>query len=409
MSEGRGAGNRMRGLILAALLTIMGVGIAWLSIRAALVRALPPASANVVAIAPHDPGTVLARASDALVRQRGILAPATLAAVRGAAAAAPLDARAYLVLGHQQLLDGEGMRAVRTLEAGQRLDPRQRLIHLLLLDRYIRTGRYSDAAGQFSVLARLMGPTQGPIATAMAAMALAPETRGAVRRTLLADPRLERGVLIALARSDTDPAAIFALATPAAIADAGSKESWGPVLITRLVERGRFAAAREIWRRIYQIPAADAAAPIFDARFAGPSASPPFDWTLVASGLGVADIRRGSLVVNYYGRESGELASQLLVLPPGRYRFTVIVDPGKPSDAARLNWTLACATGDKAELLTLPVTAGATRRRLATAFDVSANCPAQMLLLRGEASEFPTTVNLTLRRPDITKLPEKTR
>lgn len=403
MKRGDGMGGT-RGWLIAALLAAAGLSIGWLCIRAALVGATPPDAPSVLRYAPHDPDVVLENASDALVRQHGILDRATLDAVRRAATAAPLDARAFLILGHQQMLDGEPRRALATWEAGQRLDPRQRLIHILLLDRYLRTDRYADAATQFSVLARLMGETQASVATAMAQMGLAPETRDAVLRTLATDPNLERVVLVALARSDTSPLTMFALASAAARAEAGNGQSWGPVLVARLVEHGRFGEARAVWVRIHHLPAAATATPIFNAGFAPSAASAPFNWTLAAGGPGAADLRQGGLAIEYYGRDSGELASQLLVLRPGRYRFSFAVEPGKIDTAARLFWTLACATGEKATLMNAPVVAAAVPRRSAADFAVPANCPAQTLSVRGEAGEFPVPAAVTLRDPAIRSL-----
>lgn len=389
-----------RGLLSAAVLAIGGVALAWVCVRTTAIKALPDDSSALLRLAPHDPAVVLETAADALVTRHGILPPAMLAAVRHAALAAPLDARAFLILGHQQWLDGHPDRAVVTLEAGQRLDPRLRLIHLLLLDRYLRSGRYADAAAQFSVLARLGGNAQGAIVRAMAAMSLDPQTRDAVRATLRSDPMLERGVLTAMAKGDVAPATIFTLASPAAQADAANPESWGPVLVSRLVEQQRYAPARAVWQRIYRLSDAQAAAPVFDAGFARTVAAPPFAWTLTANSLGAADIRNNALAIDYYGRDSGDLASQLLVLAPGRYRFAVTVDPGKTDNAARLFWSLTCATG-KASLMNLRITAGATKRRIAADATVPAGCPAQLLTLRGEAGEFPAPISVTVRDLDL--------
>lgn len=393
----------------AAILAVAGVSLGWLSFQSAMVNTLPASSSEIGRFAPAFSDVVLGRTAAMLVAQHGILDAQTLDAVRRAAAAAPLDARAYLILGHQQLLDNMPDRAVATLEAGQRLDPRQRLIHLLLLDRYLRTARYADAATQFSVLARILGATQAPIATAMAQMTMAPETREAVRRTLNTDPVLERAVLIALAKSDTAPDAIFALASPVARADAGNAESWGPILVNRLVERGQYTAAKSVWQRIYGLSSAQAAMPITNAGFRETKPSPPFDWTLTASSLGAADLRGGGLAVDYYGRDSGALASQLLVLQPGRYRFAITVDPGKTDATATLSWTLACKAGasdTRDPLMTLPVTATAKPHRLAAAIMVPANCPSQILTLRGEAGEFPSPVSVTLRELDLRPVPD---
>jgi tetratricopeptide (TPR) repeat protein len=389
-----------RGIVTAALLIVAGVLLAALCFRVAIVEVLPSDAPAIARFAPNDPEVVLDKAATALVAQHGILDPATLAAVRSAAAAAPLDARAFLVLGHQDLLDRKPDQAVATLEAGQRLDPRDRVIHLLLLDRYLRTGRYADAATQFSVSARLIGAADSAIASAMAQMSLAPGTRDAVRRTLRTDPRLEEQVLIALAKSQAAPATIFALASPTALREAGDAESWGPALVDRLVAQGRYAEAREIWQRIYRLPDAAVATPLFDAGLHKLPGTPPFNWTLVASGLGGADMRSGTLAIDYYGRDTGLLAEQLLVLKPGAYRFTFAVEGSKVAAGPTLAWTLRCAApkGDSGpELMNAVVAATGMPHRETAGFTVPANCPAQRLALSGNAGEFPTPMSVTLR------------
>lgn len=411
--KGRLVGLRSRrGLVSAVVLLAAGISIGWLATETAMVRSLPATASDNLRFVSDDPNAILGRAATMLVKQRGILDTGTLEAVRRAAAVAPLDARAYLIIGHQQLLDGAPERAVVTLEAGQRLDPRQRLIHLLLLDRYLRTARYADAATQFSVLARLLGRTQPAIATAMAKMTMAPETREPVRRTLRTDPVLERSVLVALAKSDTAPPLIFALASPTALADAHNLASWGPVLVDRLVAKGQYAAARLVWQRIYGLSPATAAMPIVNPSFHKIAPSPPFDWTLTASGLGAADIRNDALSIDFYGRDSSELAGQLLVLRPGRYRFAFTVDPGKTDTASKIFWSLVCgtknATDDKAQLMNIAVTAGARPRRITTDVVIPSQCPAQTLRLRGEAGEFPAPIALTLRDLELRFLSEVT-
>ncbi|WP_010185635.1 hypothetical protein [Sphingomonas sp. PAMC 26605] len=389
-----------RNVVSAGVLVLAGVLLSWLCVRSAALQLLAPDAPALERLAPRNPERVLAAATLAIVQRRGLLDAATLDAVRAAARAAPLDARAFLILGHQQLLDRRPRDAVATLRAGQRLDPRQRLIHLLLLDQYLRTGRYGAAAEQFSVLARLVSTAQAPIAQAMAVMSQAPATRDAVRRTLATNPRLERDVLVALARADTPPASLFALASPAAIADAGDAESWGPVLIARLVAQQRYGVARAAWARVYWLTAAQTDAPIFDAALRTVPKRSAFDWSLAAGSLGAADIRDGALAIDYYGRDSGDLASQLLVLKPGRYRFAFGVDPGSGDTAPRLFWSLACASGDKAKLMDVPVLAAAGQRRIAAEVVVPASCPAQMLALRGEAGDLPAPVSVTIR--DVT-------
>jgi cytochrome c-type biogenesis protein CcmH/NrfG len=396
----------VRGLVSIVALVVAGLALAWLCVRTAIVGVLPPNAPVVLRLAPHDPDVVLGRATAVLARPRSRLDAGTLAAVGRAAAVAPLDARPFLLIGRQQLLEGKSDRAVKSLEAGQRLNPRNRFIHLLLVEHYLLANRYGDAAAQLSVLARLINAAQPVIATAMARMLVEPDMQDAVRRALKTDPRLERAVLVALAKNNSEPDTIFALASPTALADAGAPESWGPVLVSRLVTAGRFQAARAVWQKVYKLPQEAVARPVFNPTFRRVAASPPFDWTLTAGSLGAADPRRGTLAVDYYGRESGDLASQLLVLAPGRYQLAFTAEGGKPDGASRLFWTIACAGDGKPVLTNVAVPASPRIQRAASAFTVPAGCPAQTLTLRGEAAEFPSSLNLTIGGVAIRPLAE---
>uniref|UniRef100_UPI0035C9800F tetratricopeptide repeat protein n=1 Tax=uncultured Sphingomonas sp. TaxID=158754 RepID=UPI0035C9800F len=399
-SDGR---RRVWGIAWGAILGLAGIFVALLCVRTAIVKTLPPETPALAQLVPHDPDLVLDTATLALLRQRGILSPATLDAVRRAAIAAPLDARPFLILGHQHLLDRQPERALATLEAGQRLDPRQRVIHLLLLDRYLRTGRFAQAAAQFSVSARLVGSAGDAIAAAMAQMSLTPATRDAVRQTLRADPTLERSVLTALAKSTIAPATIVSMASPAALRNAGADGSWGPALVARLIQHDQYAEARSVWQHIYRLSDAQVAPLVFDAGFQKLPGSPPFNWTLAAGGPGAADMQNRGLNIDYYGRDSGEMAGQLLVLPAGAYRFGFTVEGSKTGAAPTLFWTLRCVGDAATELMRVAVvvTSGSARHRIGASFTVPAGCAAQRLAVSGETSEFPVPTTVTLRDLDL--------
>jgi hypothetical protein len=173
------------------------------------------------------------------------------------------------------------------------------------------------------------------------------------------------------------------------------------VLVSRLVGKGRYAAARAVWQNVYHLPAAQVASPVFDAGLRKLPGSSPFNWTLVAGSLGAADIGNGSLSIDYYGRDTGDLASQLLVLRPGAYRFGFTVDGSKAAAGPSLAWSLRCANSTKAELMNTAVTSTGIRHRVATSFTVPINCLAQQLALIGTAGEFPAPINVVLRDIEI--------
>lgn len=408
--EGRlGALASPRGIVSALILAVAALALAWTCIRTTITAVLPAQSPVFMRIAPDDARGALTRATLALAATvdrrdpmsigfgRKSLDPATIAAVRHAASQLPLDERPYLILGHQQLVDGQTARGIRSLEAGQRLDPRNRLIHLALLVQYLTTNRFGPAAEQMSVLSRLIGRMQPSVASALAQMLLMRETEPAAKRALRTDPDLERSVLATLARGATPPDRIFALASPRALASAGKNDSWGPALVSRLVAANQFTEAHQVWQRIYHLPEAAVTAPIFNPQFRTMPASPPFDWTLIAGGLGAADPENGELAIDYYGRDSGNLASQTLVLSPRRYQIAFATEGGKPNAASRLFWTVACATGDQTILANVAVPTTPGSHRTSGAFAVPATCPAQTLTLRGEAGEFPSPISLTIK------------
>lgn len=406
-----------RGLAFAIGLAVAGLALAWLCVRTAMIGILSANALALTSIAPNAPNVVFGRALIVLGERMNILAkapnsltglrdldPATVAAVRDAAARAPLDARGFLILGYHQLATNEPNRAIQSLEAGQRLNPRDRLIHLLLLQQYLVSSRFAEAGQQFSVLSRLIGGAQPAIATVMAQMLVTPAMRDAARRTLRSDPGLERAVLIALAKGGSEPDVIFALASPTALNEMGDKDGWGQALVGRLVDTGRFQKARAVWRRVYKVPAAAAAAPIFNPLFRPLPASAPFNWTLIASGLGAADPKRDGLSIDYYGRDNGDLASQLLVLAPGRYRLAFEAEGGKADAASRLFWTVACARDGKTVLANVAVPTAPGAHRVAADFTAGPACSAQTLALRGEAGEFPSPNALTINRVVITPI-----
>ena len=343
------------------------------------------------------PTVVLAQAMGRLIANRGKVDAATLPAVRKAAAALPLDARPYLLVASEYLLLQRPDLATKTLEAGRRLDPRQRWIHVLLLDRYLRDGKYVAASDELSVLARLVGGAQGPIATAMAQMSLAPETRDAVRATLRQDPVLERAVLTSLASSGVEPAALFAMASPAALQAANLPGAWGTVLVDRLVERGRYLQARRVWQRINRLTDRQVAPLLYDAGLDKLPGSAPFNWTLNSNAVAAVDVRGKKLEVNYYGRESGDLATQLLLLAPGNYRFEFAVSGLQRASAPTLVWTFTCQNALKQTLASIPLPLNDNRpRRVVGKVVVPTGCPAQRLRLGGLADEFPVPIAATI-------------
>lgn len=379
----------------ALLLLISLLALGWVCLRTTLVEIMPPGDRTVAAIAGRSPDVVFDRAMVEFLEKRGMLAAPALAQVRDAAEHAPLDSRPFLFLGAEDLLQNQPARALKVFEAGQRLDPRDRWIRILLLDRYLRAHRYREAAVEMAVLNRLAAEAQAPIIAEMARMARDPATRDAVRQTLAEDPAMEESLLTTLAQNSTDPQLLLQLASPRARAIAARPNGWGQALVTSMVARGRFQAARAVWARLFHVPTAAAQQPLYNSDFQTASGQPPFAWDFSGGAAGAATPQAGQLTVDYYGRDNATLASQLLVLPAGRYKlnYTLVGSAG-----TGLAWTLTCADGGTAAIGSFPVPgASGTAKHYLASFSVPASgCGAQWLRLVGIAAEFPSPVNVTL-------------
>jgi hypothetical protein len=153
-------------------------------------------------------------------------------------------------------------------------------------------------------------------------------------------------------------------------------------LIARLVGSFQFALARRLEQRFN--PSYGASPLLADGGFTGVSARHPFGWGLVdESDMGAAFSRlAGRPVLSYRAlpARTGQVAAQLLMLAPGRFRLAAataqIDDPAAPP-----RWLLTCAERGGGQIASLdqPVRAGGAA---AAAFAVPADCPAQWLTLR---------------------------
>jgi hypothetical protein len=149
-------------------------------------------------------------------------------------------------------------------------------------------------------------------------------------------------------------------------------------LVELLVTKSEFTQAVHLKRRFDPKPAGLVA----DPHFADPSARYPFGWGLGSDGsIGAERSLAASGPVLAYratAPRSGQVAAQLLILPPGNYRLETRTAAAATGVAPL--WTLTCGdSGPGLAQLEQPLVAGA---QAAAAFAVPQGCPAQWLVLR---------------------------
>jgi hypothetical protein len=321
-------------------------------------------------------------------RQRASVTPATFDLFRDAAKKAPLSPEPYLVRGVQVQLAGNYSLAQRAFLAAKSRDGRSIPARYFLAEQYFRTGDASRGLREIAILARMVPNGVTNLAPFVAAYAKNSRTQPQLKSLFRSDPNLEQTALATLAVDPHNTDLILALATPSA-----TPPQWSGILLQTLVAAGQYADAYRVWTKVAHISPAEEG-PIFNADFGVNNAPPPFNWTLSSSTLGLAEAQSGGrLHVVYYGQEDGVLATQLLLLKPGRHRLAMRL-AGDVAHAAPLSWNLECV-GSKAQLLSL-LLSDPKRAAAGVSFEVPAKCAAQSLTLAVSAPEIPQQADVTV-------------
>lgn len=380
----------MRRLFRCSQLTIVTLGACLLTALclqttgiAALMKSDLPRAA---ALAPSDPRVELDLARSLFVQQQGLTSATSLRLALAAAPAAPFSLEPVLLSGAAAAMSGEADRAEALLVEARRRDPRSALVRAHLLDLYARTGRISEAAVELVALSRLVPEAAGelfvPQLSYLAQVAGSPDQ---LAPGLKAAPEVRGALLAHLVQQGAIPDLVLKIAqnSKTAETDAADK-AWQRPLVERLVKAGAVEDAYRLWHRFHFSDRSAQQSLLRDGSFRKPLQPAPFGWQLTQGSQGVAEPAEGQgLEISYYGRQSVELARQLLVLAPGTYRFSVALSGAPQPRSGAISWRLACLGGS--ELLNLPLSDAAIRsNRFASDLVVPPGCRGQWLVLRAE-------------------------
>ena len=277
--------------------------------------------------------------------------------------------------------------AERAFLAAKLRDGRSIPARYFLAEQYFRIGDAAKGLREIAILARMVPNGVTNLAPFVAVYAKDPRNQPRLKALFRSEPDLQQTALIMLAADPHNTDLILGLASESA-----APPQWSGTLLQSLVAAGQYAEAYRVWTRVAHVAPNDAL--IFNADFSANDAPPPFNWSLTSSTLGLAERQPGGrLHIVYYGQEDGTLASQLLLLKPGRYRLAMRL-AGDVSHAGSLSWTLSCA-GSKAQLLSLALN-DPRRAASGVSFEVPANCAAQFFTLAASAPELPQQTDVTV-------------
>ena len=398
----RGARRSTRAAAAAMLVTAIGAGAIFLSVRhagVAMGRLLPPRTEIDMRLA-------LVKAQ--LPNQK--LGPAELAAARRAAIAEPLAYEPFFIAARAAEQSGRLSEAITLMEEARRRRPSYAAARVALMGYYAMAGRYVDSVAEADVAMRLSGEAQRAILPILAGMLPYREARPGIARILAGEPSW-RGAFLDVARAKADPDdAAGLLAELRRLKPAAATAPEASLLVSALVRTGRYPQARRVWLTL--VPPADRGRGglVFDGDFRGVPAPPPFNWTFAASAAGRAEPGRRSagepprLEASYFGGSPAVLAEQTLVLSPGRYRLSIQAKADREQVSADLSWQLTClpARGGLARLPLSRFSQGYGGHALE--FAVPAGCTAQSLSLLAEPGDLSQPINMQFRQLSVERL-----
>ncbi|MDQ3478626.1 MAG: hypothetical protein M3438_05645 [Pseudomonadota bacterium] len=388
---------RVGGLLVGLLALLAAAG----SIANAVVRS----EANGMArfserIWPNHPATLrstgMAQIGQAAARGE-LPATQTMQKMRRLAARAPLQPEPFLVEAALAAKRGESERGAQLLLEARRRDPRSAAARYLLADHYIRTGAIVEGLRELTVLSRLLPGSAVQLVPGLAAYARTPGAIPKLRELFRESPDLEQLLLTTLASDAANADLVLAVARPASISAPGT---WRARLLKSLVEAGRYEKAYQVWARF--TGAQGRPTGLFRPDFAPTPEPPPFNWTLAKSGGGLAEPSNAGLRVLHYGRAATTLASQVMLLPAGRYEIAFAV-AGDVGGEGQLRWRVACLPSGPLVLdLALTSAAGG---RAGGQFQVPSNgCAAQRIELVGAAADMPKSSDATISQLRLSRV-----
>ena len=303
----------------------------------------------------------------------------TMGRFRDLASTAPLEPEPFLVQAALASRSGELDRAEQLLLRARQRDPRSVAARYLLADVRLRRGETLAALREMTILGRLVPGSSIQLVPALSEYARSPNAREELAPILAANPELKAPLLNALSAEPANADLVLALAGSGATSADPAMKAWKERLLAGLIASGDYDRAHAVWRRMAGVSGGQRAL-LFNPGFARLAAPPPFNWRLGSSAAGIAEPAGGRLRILFYGRENASLASQLLLLAPGAYRFRAPVSGSLASGA--LSWKITC-TNSRTELMRIDAEAAAG------SFKVPRNCPAQQIELAGAVTDMP--------------------
>lgn len=405
-SATREAGGRRRidfaGLAPHAL-TAGSVFLAWQIVIQPLIERAPVEMA--VRIAPGS-ALVLSRAAESELAAGRNDNAAVLG--REALVRAPFDVRALRTVGLTEARAGRLQQADDLLTLAGNWSLRDDPSHAWLVERRLRRGDYASAFAHADTLARRrqdMWPQIFQLFTIAATED--PQRVIPVIVSLLANDAAWRLYYLNSLYGDLKGLGVAVnLAVLLQDTKAPLKNTELYQLYAALLSQGQIDAIKVVRARLNRPPGNS---PVSNGGFDDLTIPAPFQWELVQKAGAVATIMsddddRGdpALFVEYDGYNSADIARQLTLLEPGRYRFQADYKTAEGDAVGRMAWTITCP--GQPPVLSTPSIPEAGKQGWATltaVFSIPQGCGSQWLTLQGKPTDQRTSMLVWYDRVSI--------
>ncbi len=373
------SGMRIAATTAAAIVTFAGAAFAGLFTAGMVTARADPQGA--LARWPVD--TAKVGVATALLAQNPSRAQADRAAALGEAVLArtPVSAEAARDVALSRLARGDLTQARAVIAQGEGLSRRDLPTQMWLIEDRVQAG---DVAGALTHYDRAMRTSQESRAVLLPVLAQAADDPAIARLLaawLTARPEWWSDFLGRFAMVAKSPVAIRLVAgglrlDPASEVDHARLAQ----ILARLTWLGEYAQARALYDDVTGLrPTA-----VVDGGFERDHGLAPFDWQLVddTDRSATREPREGArgTALSVAGNDGRDVARQLLVLPPGRYRLQALSGAVPAGMLSPPTVSLACATaGNVAAIATASFPVGEAPRRWSMAFTVPAGCRGQWL------------------------------
>lgn len=317
-------------------------------------------------------------------------------------AGAPLAGFPFAEKGQAAAEAGDTARARPLMLEAARRDPLLPGPHSWLASQAILDRDFDRAVHELSWLYALTPARRPEIAKVLAGLAAVPSASGAVERAIAKSPIWVQAVVGELITSKADPSVIFRMIGAASGTPAGESVNTD-MLVQALVQRREFELAYLAWINGLPESAMGSVGFVYDREFRNLPGARPFNWNLVQAGGANADFMDGGgLRASYFSNAPADLADQLLLLPPGRYRLDTLAANTGGTDGNQAQWTLVCVgSGQMLGVLRIPLARLPKPARID--FEVPDNCQAQKLLLGGVPTEYSRGTEIEVRSVSVAR------